>query len=237
MRGTVTPRRSDAWRAPLIALLAAYLAACQEKDIGVTITTESTTSEVIQLPKPRVKGAVSLEEALNQRRSVREFADASLSIEEISQLLWAAQGITDTEGRRTAPSAGALYPLELYVLMSEGFFHYDPEEHSLHRLSREDLRRAVYAAALEQDSVLQAPVTLVFTAVYRRTEQRYGSQRTPRYVHMEVGHAAQNVLLQAVALGLGGVPIGAFHDARVQQVLALPEDHAPLYLIPVGRPR
>jgi len=237
MKRKVPGNPGSAWRVPVVVLAALGLVACQEKDIDMSKTAETTTSEDIQLPEPRYEGPVSLEETLYLRRSVREFADEPLSWDEISQLLWAAQGITDPQGRRTAPSAGALYPLELYLLTADGLFHYDPEEHTLQRLRSGDLRRDVHAASLEQESILQAPITLVFSAVYHRTAQRYGAQRSPRYVHMEVGHAAQNVLLQAVALGLGAVPIGAFHDDRVQEVLGLPDDHELLYLIPVGRLR
>jgi SagB-type dehydrogenase family enzyme len=159
-----------------------------------------------------------------------------LSREEISQLLWAAQGITDPSGKRTAPSAGALYPLELYVATGDGFHHYRPAEHVLRVVNESDLRPALHGAALQQSAVLDAPAVFVVTAVYSRTEAKYGAQRSPRYVHLEAGHAAQNILLQAVALGLGAVPIGAFYDDQVQAALDLPDEHAPLYLIPVGHP-
>ncbi len=235
MMGNDPGNRSTAWRVMAVALVTTALVACQRKDSGMIETTGITASEDIQLPEPRYQGTVSLEETLYRRRSVREFSGEPLSWEEISQLLWAAQGITSPDGRRTAPSAGARYPLELYLLTADGFYHYDPEEHSLRMLRSGDLRREVYDVSLEQESILQAPATLVFSAVFQRTEQRYGVQRTPRYIHMEVGHAAQNVLLQAVALGLGAVPVGAFHDDRLHDALGLPDDHQPLYLIPVGR--
>jgi SagB-type dehydrogenase family enzyme len=159
-----------------------------------------------------------------------------LSTHEISQLLWAAQGITDPHGFRTAPSAGALYPLELYVVLESGVFHYDPHAHTLTRGNGGDLRSDLYSVSLRQEAVLNAPMILVVTAVFSRTEAKYGRARSPRYVHLEAGHAAQNTLLQAVSLGLGAVPIGAFEDARVQEVLGLPADHEPLYLIPIGHP-
>lgn len=158
-------------------------------------------------------------------------------MEEISQLLWATQGVTDANGHRTAPSAGATYPLELYMVTQEGVFHYIPKDHTLHRTLDRDLRRDLYNASLEQEFILEAPATIVFTAVFSRTELRYGPTRSPRYVHIEVGHAAQNVMLQAVALGLGTVPVGAYEDASVSSVLDLPADHIPLYLVPVGHPR
>jgi len=192
--------------------------------------------EIIKLPHPALEGSISLEDVVQRRRSVRSFTDESLGELEISQLLWAAQGISDPRGYRTAPSAGALYPLEVYVITERGVYHYIVERHAL-ELSREgDLRREVYAAGLQQESLLEAPITVVITAVYERIAVKYGRDRGPRYVHMEAGHAAQNVLLQAVALGLGAVPIGAFEDARLQSILHLPPDHQPLYLIPVGHP-
>ena len=189
------------------------------------------------LPPPRLSGPMSLEEALANRRSVREYGDEPLTVEEISQLLWAAQGLTDPRGLRTAPSAGALYPLEVYVATAEGAFHYLPAEHALEEVSAEDRRGALWQAALRQDPVREAPAVFVVAAVYERTERKYGAARTPRYVHLEAGHAAQNLLLQAVTLGLGGVPIGAFDDAAVQAALSLPAEEQPLYVIPVGHPR
>ena len=199
--------------------------------------TEVNVAMVTSLPKPRTEGPVSLEETLLRRRSVREFSSDTLSINEISQLLWAAQGITDPRGFRTAPSAGALYPLELYVLTQEGVFHYDVQAHALETLIEGDLRQDLYRAALNQEAILQAPLTVVITAIYARIEVRYGRARSPRYVHLEAGHAAQNILLQAVSLNLGSVLIGAFEDSRVQTVLDLPSDHEPLYLIPIGHPQ
>jgi SagB-type dehydrogenase family enzyme len=180
---------------------------------------------------------VALEEALGSRRSVREYGDQPLTTAELGQLLWAAQGITNERGFRTAPSAGALYPLEIYLLTPEGVFHYEPQHHRLGLVSQDDARPALHQAALKQEQVLRAPAVFVLAAVYARTAQKYGQERSPRYVHLEAGHAAQNLLLQATALGLGAVPIGAFHDQEVQKALSLPADHQPLYLIPVGHPR
>jgi SagB-type dehydrogenase family enzyme len=191
---------------------------------------------VIPLPSPRLQGSLSLEEVLARRRSVRSFTPQALSLVEIGQLLWAAQGVTDPSGKRTAPSAGALYPLETYALTPDGIYHYDPAAHSLARVRDGDRREELYQAALMQDSVRQAPLVIAMAAVYGRTEAKYGPQRGPRYVHMEVGHAAQNVLLQAVALGLGAVPVGAFLDDEMADVLGLPGDQRPLYLLAVGHP-
>ncbi len=196
--------------------------------------TSTLAPQVIALPTPRLKGTLTLEETLAQRRSVREFSDAPLTLAELGQLLWAAQGITHPAGLRTAPSAGALYPLEVYAVTREGVYHYEPQGHQLIVQVQRDVRSALYAAALRQDAVLSAPAVIVIAAVYARTAQKYGEERSPRYVHLEAGHAAQNVLLQAVALNLDAVPIGAFEDDTVTQVLALPLDQQPLYLIPTG---
>lgn len=194
------------------------------------------TAAMTDLPPPMHSSEVSLEQALTSRRSVREYSDQALTPIEIGQLLWAAQGITNEQGYRTAPSAGALYPLELYLLTGEGVFHYEPARHSLSATNQGDAREAVFRAALEQEPVRRAPAVFVVAAVYSRTVQKYGEERSPRYVQMEAGHAAQNLLLEAAALGLGAVPIGAFGDLEVQEALGLPADHQPLYLIPVGHP-
>jgi SagB-type dehydrogenase family enzyme len=188
---------------------------------------------VIQLPKPQLRGKVSVEEALVRRESVRSFSSKPLTESELSQILWSAQGITRPWGGRTAPSAGALYPLELYVVLRDGLFHYVPQSHQLIRVSDKNLSGDLTSAALGQDCLRKAPAVVVIAAVYERIERKYG-RRGERYVKIEVGHAAQNILLQAVALGLGAVPIGAYYDDRVQKVLNLPVNHEPLYLIPVG---
>lgn len=195
---------------------------------GVTASTD--------LPAPALSTERSLEQALANRRSVRDYDDEPLTMTEIGQLLWAAQGITSEQGYRTTPSAGAIYPLEIYLITADGVFHYDPCQHRLTRTGNADARPTLYQAALRQEPVNAAPAVFVVTAVYTRTAQKYGEQRGTRYVHLEAGHAAQNLLLQAAAMGLGAVPIGAFHDEEVQQALGLLADHQPLYLIPVGHP-
>lgn len=237
------------WRSIIVALLSiSWLAACKPEGWQGEIMTDRQASswragktimpapETILLPTPGLKGRLMLEEALMKRRSVREFTEEPLTLEELGQLLWAVQGITDPAGYRTAPSAGALYPLEVYLLTHEGVYHYDPPGHCLSLHQHGDLRLALRAVALRQEPVLKAPAVFVMTAVYERTEKKYGKERGPRYVHLETGHAAQNLLLQAVALDLGAVPIGAFIDDQVKEVLSLPDSHQPLYLIPVGHP-
>ena len=190
---------------------------------------------VIELPEPAPSNDVSFAEALGGRRSVREFSDVPLEPTEISELLWAVQGVTSASGKRTAPSAGALYPLEVYVATPEGLYHYDPAGHRLDLVQRGDLRSDLSEVALGQDAVADGAVVFVITAVYARTAQKY-LDRAQRYVQMEAGHAAQNLLLQATALGLGAVPVGAFADKEVQLTMGIPGDHEPLYLIPVGHP-
>jgi len=193
--------------------------------------------EMIDLPDPKTDGETSVEATIAARRSVRSFTDQALTMNEIGQLAWAAQGITEpTRGLRAAPSAGATYPLELYVATPEGLLHYQPEGHTMKHIRDGDLRAQLAAAALGQSFVASAPADFVIAAVYERTAQRYGA-RAERYVHIEVGHAAENLHLQAVALGLGSVPVGAFDDDEVAQVLGLPQNQQALYIIPVGHPR
>lgn len=197
---------------------------------------ELSTDKIVKLPPPRQRSEISLEETLTKRRSIRSFTSAKLSWEEIGQLLWAAQGITErSDGLRTAPSAGALYPLEIYVIMEEGVYHYQPQDHQLQCKRENDVRGRLSQAALGQESVKDAPVVFVIAGVFERTTWKYG-ERGERYVYMEAGHAAQNLLLQATALGLGAVPVGAFHDEQVEKLLRLQQDQRALYVIPIGWP-
>lgn len=197
-------------------------------------------SKTIPLPEPRYAGEVSVEQALQERRSVRSYKEDPLDMAEISQILWSAQGITNTRGFRTAPSAGALYPLELYVIagnvknLPAAIYKYMPRDHALLEIVSGDRRSHLSRAALRQGAIKKAPAVILFCAVYERTTGKYG-QRGIRYVHMEVGHAAQNVCLQAIALGLHTAVIGAFRDAEVKAIANLPADEQPLYFLPVGR--
>lgn len=186
----------------------------------------------IKLPDPDTKGKMPLETAMHLRRSARSFVDKSLTIKQVSQLLWAAQGITDdTNGFRSAPSAGALYPLTLYVAKNDGCFEYVPETHSMRMVSNKDMRDGLASAALGQSSISEAAADIVITADYRITELKYGG-RAERYVLLEAGHAAQNILLEAAALGLSGVPVGAFNDNKIKEVINTEKD--PVYIVPVG---
>jgi len=197
--------------------------------------------ETITLPQPALTGDVSIEETLQQRRSIREYKDVPLSLQEVAQLAWAAQGINDeASGFRTAPSAGATFPTEIYLLItdvddvSDGVYRYNYDDHSLEKTIDGDRRRELYDVALRQPSITDAPVVMVITAVVARTEQRYG-ERALRYVYMEAGHVAQNVYLQGVALDIGTVVIGAFDDHGVSDVLQLDDGEHPLYIMPLGK--
>ncbi|HSF82885.1 MAG TPA: SagB/ThcOx family dehydrogenase [Anaerolineales bacterium] len=202
---------------------------------------ETTTGGIIVLPEPDRESKTSLEKALQDRRSIRSYSDQALALAEVGQLLWAAQGVNRPGGYRTAPSAGALYPLEIYLLagqvedLAAGLFHYLPENHALEHVWSGDRQVSLSEAALGQDSIARAPAVIVIAAIYQRTKGKYG-QRGERYVHMEAGSAAQNIYLQAVSLELGTVFIGAFYDEQVQNVLGLSKDEIPLCLMPVGHP-
>jgi SagB-type dehydrogenase family enzyme len=197
-------------------------------------------SEIVKLPAPRYDSPTSVEAALCARRSVRDYKDLPLTLAEVSQLLWAAQGITSTRGFRTAPSAGALYPLEVYLEvgkvkeLSSGIYKYELFKHELIKYLAGDKRTALANAALRQSCVKNGAVNIIFSAVYERITGKYG-ERGIRYVYLEAGHAAQNVCLQAVCLGLGAVVVGAFRDIEVQKVVNMPAQEHPLYIIPVGK--
>jgi len=195
----------------------------------------------IKLPSPSLRGKTSVEEAIAKRRSARRFRAQPLSFAQLSQLLWSAQGITGPGGRRAAPSAGATYPLEIFVVIGEhgmenlaaGVYHYDVGNHSLSLHLSGDLRQKLADTALGQSFIANCPVDIVVCALHPRTAYRYG-RRGERYIHMEIGHVGQNVSLQAVALGLATVMVGAFEDEEVRKVLKLEEQIKPLYIIPVG---
>ncbi len=192
------------------------------------------------LPAPSYDGKVSVEQALFARRSVRSFNPDSLSLEEISQLLWSAQGISSPRGYRTAPSAGALYPLEVYIIVGyvkdllAGIYKYNIREHALMIMVDGDRRNDICRAALQQRFIAKAPVVLLFCTVKERVTSKYG-ERGLKYIFMEVGHAAQNVCLQAVALGLKTTVVGAFRDTEVKTIAELDNNELPVYIIPIGR--
>lgn len=186
----------------------------------------------IELTEPRIKGNKSLEECIFERVSVRSFKDKEIEIEKISQILWAGQGKKGY--KRTVPSAGATYPLELYItIKGKGFFHYNSNINLLELKNEGDFGKDLANASLNQMFIYEAPMNIIICADFNRTCDHYG-KRGVRYVYMEIGHCAQNIELEAVALGLASVPIGAFHDDEVKKVLDIPKNLEPLYIIPIG---
>ncbi len=209
---------------------------------------ENQEHAVIYLPPPRLDGRISLERVLAMRRSIREYSNEPLTLNELSQLLWATYGVTEPKhGFKTTPSAGATFPLVVYVIakpnsvrtsngfLDPGSYRYDPYTHSILLVKRGNLIRELYKACLRQAWVLRAPVNIIIAAIYERTTGYYG-ERGRRYVIMEVGHASQNLYLQATALGLGTVAVGAFKDEQVKSIAGLRTDEEPLYVMPVGKP-
>jgi len=198
-------------------------------------------AEPSRLPEPRLSGNVPLERAFSERRSIRDFASGPITLEELSQLLWAAQGITNESGYRTAPSAGALYPLEIYIAtgavlgLRPGVHRYVPEAHSLVFVAEEDRRARLSAAALGQAWISSSAAIFALVALHARVTVKYG-RRGVRYAYIEAGHAAQNVCLQATGLELGATVVGAFSDGAVRAVLGLAPDEEPVCLLPIGRP-
>lgn len=193
----------------------------------------------LKLVTPVFDGNVLTEQAIKTRRSIRSYKSDPLTLAQVSQLLWAAQGVTSERGFRTAPSAGALYPLEIYLVVGDvkdllpGVYKYTSKNHSFSKVSEGDRRAELSSAALSQEWVEKAPIALVICGVYERTTKKYG-ERATQYVHMEVGCVAQNVYLQAVSLGLGTVFVGAFNDEQVKKILKINENEQPLCILPVG---
>lgn len=216
---------------------------------------KKSAPESIQLPKPIFQSKTSVEEALRVRRSTRTYANEQLSISEISQILWAAQGITMTRekppqqwlpkyeypgGNRTAPSAGGLFPIEIYLLignvggLSEGVYKYFPKDHSIKKVLDGNKIMDVYEVALKQSAISEARALLVITGVYERAEAKYG-ERGKRYTHIEVGAVCQNAALQGITLGIGSVVIGAFNDEPLKETLRMPSEEFPLAIMPLGK--
>lgn len=192
------------------------------------------------MPKPSKKGLTSVEEAIFNRRSRREYLKEGITLKEISQLCWCCQGITDKKHKlRAAPSAGALYPLEIFIVLKDaeiepGIYRYFPESHSIIQIKRGDFQKDLARVALGQTAIKNSAMSVVIAANFEKTEVKYG-KRAERYVFMEAGHAAQNIYLQAESLNLGLVSIGAFYDEEVKKVLSLPKELIPLYIIPIGK--
>ncbi len=209
----------------IIALLTCGVAACGHGE----------QTNMINLPAIDAAQAGPLVHAMAARRSVRSFAPKALDHATLGALLWAAQGVSSPRGYRTAPSAGALYPLETYVASADGLYQYVPAGHTLAVRCTNDVRAALTRAAYGQGCMAQAPVIFIFTAVYQRETVKYG-ERGIMYTHMEAGHAAQNLMLRAVELGMGTVAVGAFQDSAVSAALKLPHGETPVYMIPAGYP-
>ena len=196
----------------------------------------------IRLSKPVYDGKVSVERAIKERRTVRAFRPKPLTLDQLSQLFWSAQGITDERsGFRAAPSGGALYPLDVYAVVGDGgveglqsgVYHYQPETHSIQFIRKGDRRKDVAGASLWQMWIARAPVIFVITSEYERITRKYG-KRGVRYAQIEVGHVGQNIFLQSGALGLGAGIVGAFHDGAVAEAIGAPKAHKPLIIMPVG---
>lgn len=203
-----------------------------------SLKVDQIEEESIILPAPGLKSNISIEEAILHRRSHRLYKEEPITLKELSQILWAAQGITGQEGNyklRASPSAGALYPIELYVVLPNGVYHYLPQKHKLEKIKDGDLRPDLAKAALDQWWIEETSCDIVITAVYERTMAKYG-QRGRRYAILEAGSVAENIYLQAESLGLGTVGIGAFIDEKVQEVLDIPKNRHPLYIMPLGYP-
>ena len=195
-----------------------------------------TARSTQKLPAPRTDSSMSLEATLAARHTVREFQPHALTIDEIGQLLWAAQGVTHAGAKRTAPSASGLYALESYVITAEGISRYLPGEHALEPLHDGNVLEELQQATGGQGFVATAPLVVAFSIVPGRISGRHGEERGTRYADFEAGHAGQNLLLQAVALDLGGVPVGSFDDTAVCRLLELPDGEKPRYLFALGRP-
>ena len=239
------------WLVGLVVLIT--LSECNSKtpnnegNNSVLTKTEDTPLTYI-LPSPQTDGNISVEKAMANRRSQRRFQDREISAEQLSQILWAAYGVTEPKpnypflrgGLRTAPSAGALYPFEIYVAVGKvkdieaGVYKYVSQDHKIIRTIDKDMRDELCMAALEQNMVREAPVTVIYSAIFSRMTNKYGERGRERYVCMDLGHSAQNIYLQAEALHLGTCSIGAFIDSKISQTLQLPENEEPLYLMPVG---
>lgn len=234
--------RGPATLALLTILGGGLLITQRARHTGQGSGSERREGQEIGLPEPRTRGGISVEEAIRRRRSERDFREDALELSQVSQILWSAQGLTGAQRLRAAPSAGALYPLEVFVVvgavddLEPGVYRYAPREETLLAVRSGDRRRALAGAALDQTWIADAPVILVIAAVYSRTTGRYG-ERGRRYVHMEVGHAAQNVYLQAESLGLGTTIVGAFRDREVAEVVGMTSDEEALGILPLGVPR
>lgn len=219
-------------------------------DINDKFPDEHKVIETVKLPEPELKGNVSIEETISERRSIRKYKDKPLTLKEVSQILWAAYGITKPVdggpeflrgGLRAAPSAGALYPLDIYIVvghvtgLAAGVYLYDSENHSLQKINDKDKREKLSEACYGTYMVQNAPAVLVYSAIFERTTSKYGQRGRDRYVCMDLGHSAENVYLQAGALSIGTCAVGAFRDLSVKQTINMTKKEEPLYIMPIGK--
>lgn len=226
----------------LIILLAAVIAYLIWPKSGETQQIRVTGT--IDLPEPQIKGNMSVEQAIHDRRSVRRYTNQSLTLQDVSELMWAAQGITNqTTKFRTVPSGGRTYPLEVYLSigrggvkgLNEGVYHYNPFNHSLEQILGNDVRPELSQAANGQPWVKEAPVNIVITGNYQKMIDKYKDEKlSTRFVDMEAGHAGQNIYLIAESRNLATVALGSFRDDQVRQVLGIPANEKTLYIYPVG---
>lgn len=235
-------QKDKRWKSSLIKIQMNY-----DKIIAQLPDTLSYLSE-LSLPKPILKGTVTVEEALNSRRSVRQYKDEALTLEDVSQLLWSAYGVTNPVapkilrgGLKTAPSAGGLYPLEVYLYVKNvtglepGFYYYQPNGHKLCLVKKGDYAQQLGFVCYSQNFIATAPITIIYSAIFERTTSKYGERGRERYVMMDLGHSGENVYLQAEALNMGTVAIGAFMDLELKQLVNMTKVEEPLYLMPIGK--
>ncbi len=193
----------------------------------------------IQLPSPSIKSSISIEEAINERCSTRQFSGTPLTLADIGQLLWAAQGITHNQRLRTVPSAGARYPLELYLVsknvtdIPSGIYKYNVQTHALEKRIDGDFQ----AQLCQQPCVTQAAASIIVCGIYERIAKKYGVDAAEEYTHMEVGGVAQNIHLQAISLEIGTVFVAGFDTDIVKKILGAPADEEPLCIMPLGKLR
>ena len=243
--------KNSAKKIYLLVLVLFTLLACKNTEKGQSqtpLTKIDGEQFTYILPSPLTDGTVSVEHALSNRRSHRNFTDEAISAEQLSQILWAAYGITSPVpdrpklrgGFRTAPSAGGLYPFEIYVLVGKvtgveaGLYKYISQEHKIVRVTGQDLRESLSVASFGQVQIKEAPVSILYAAIYSRMTEKYGDRGRDRFVCIDLGHSAQNIYLQAETLNLGTCAVGGFDDEKVVEVMQLPEEEIPLFIMPVG---
>lgn len=209
----------------------------------VLLTTSIKAQDIISLPSPSFKGKISVEEAIKARRTNRDFGTSPLNLNQLSQILWAAYGITGKDGfKKSVPSAGALYPMDIIIVvgkkavigLKEGVYLYNSSSHALIRIKNGDKRKDLAKACLYQMWIAEAPVVIVMIGVYERCTKKYG-KRGVRYTHIEAGHIGQNIFLQTEALGLKAGIVGAFSDEEIKKILNLKQG-IPLLVMPIGHP-